>query len=60
MHYLATIQRTYDSETKLFKTMAEAQQWIDQNNTSSDNSYISTYDSNWNKIDSFMYTEAAK
>lgn len=61
MKYLATIHYAEGSHSMMFQRMADAETWIDQNNNNLENTaYIDEYDDNWQKVGSFMYTEARK
>ena len=61
IHYLATIKRHYDSESKTFDTIADAEQWLDENNNNHENvTFIDEYDNNWWKVGGFIYTEGTK
>ncbi len=58
MKYLATIKNAYDSTSQMCRTLAEAEQWLDENNNNMEHTtFIDTYDDNWRKIDSIVYTK---
>lgn len=61
MKYLATIQFKYGSSSMSFRTQKEAESWLDsQNNNLEHTSIITVYNDNWEEIDSYVYTGAAK
>ena len=61
MKYLATIKKYYDSTSMMFPSLAKAEQWLDENNNNLENTtIIEEYDDNWNKVGSFIYTDAKK
>lgn len=61
MNYLATIKGHYDSESRMFKTLAAAEQWLDEHNNNYETiTYIDEYDENWIKVGSFTYTQGAR
>ena len=61
MNYVATILYGSDSESKLFKILHEAKQWLDENNNNFEHTtFIDVYDENWKKAYSIPNTEAVK
>lgn len=51
MNYLATIKRTYDSESRMFKNISEAREWILSNNNNMENvAWIDEYNDKWERI----------
>ena len=61
IHYLATIKYTYDSQSKTFDTVKEAEQWLDSiNNNLQYTTFITEYNNKWERVGGFVYTEEAK
>lgn len=58
MKYIATILYKDGSVSKMFSTTAEAEQWLDENNSNLEHTtIIEEYDQNWWKIGGFIYTQ---
>ena len=61
MTYLATIKYPHTTHSMLFKSITEAEQWLDsKNNNMQYTTLIEEFNERWEKVSGFFYTEAKR